>query len=214
MPHFITATDTGAGKTYITSLLLEDLRRKAVRAVGFKPFCCGDRDDAVRLLAAGMPGFTLDQINPVWLKMPASPLAASWMENRTLDLGAVESAFAFLQSRADVVLVEGVGGWEAPITAECMVGDLASQLLPPASAQPVWVVVNNKLGALNHTLLTVHGIERRGLRCGGLILNQVSDVRDPASISHRLVLERVLPHVPVVAEVMHGETVLDSDFLH
>jgi dethiobiotin synthetase len=77
----------------------------------------------------------------------------------------------------------------------------------------VWVVVNNKLGALNHTLLTVRAIRDRGLRTAGLILNHVADERDPASISHRVIFEKMLPDVPVVAEIIHGESELDADFL-
>jgi dethiobiotin synthetase len=73
---------------------------------------------------------------------------------------------------------------------------------------PVIVVVNNKLGALNHALLTVKNIQARGLECAGIILNYVRDERDPASISNRAVLAS-FSKVPVLAEVMHGETEID-----
>ena len=71
------------------------------------------------------------------------------------------------------------------------------------------VVVNNKLGCLNHTILTVRNIQARGLTCAGIILNYVQEARDAASISNRMVLEHFLPDVPVLAEVMHGETEID-----
>jgi len=70
---------------------------------------------------------------------------------------------------------------------------------------PVIVVVNNKLGALNHTILTVKNIIARGMKCTGMILNHVSDTRDSASISHRLILQDMF-EVPVLGEVLHGET--------
>ena len=65
-------------------------------------------------------------------------------------------------------------------------------------------MVDNKLGALNHTILTVRNIQARQMKCAGIILNHVADVRDPASISNRAMLERFLD-VPVLAEIMHGE---------
>ena len=67
------------------------------------------------------------------------------------------------------------------------------------------MVVNNKLGALNHTILTVRNIQARGMICAGVILNHVADERDTASISNRAMIEHYLD-VPVIAEVMHGET--------
>ena len=76
---------------------------------------------------------------------------------------------------------------------------------------PVVVVVDNQLGALNHTCLTIEAIRSRGLPCAGIVLNQVRDERDPASISNRFLLEQLLPGVAVLAEVMHGEESLDPE---
>ncbi len=203
MSFFITATDTNAGKTFVTCLLLDALKRAGKRAAGFKPFCCGDRDDSVRLLRASTDGLSLDQINPVWLKVPASPYAAALMENKTLDLGVLRGAYRALAETHEHVLVEGAGGWEVPVTPGVTIADFAASL-----ALPVIVVVNNKLGALNHALLTVKNIQARGMTCAGIILNQVLDSRDPASISNRAVLAS-FTNVPVIAEVMHGETEIE-----
>jgi dethiobiotin synthetase len=203
MTYFITGTDTNAGKTYATCLLLEALKRAGRAAAGFKPFCCGDREDSHHLLAASAPGFSLDEINPVWLKAPASPYTAALLENRRLDLDDVRAALRDLESRCDTVLVEGAGGWEVPVVPGATLADFAQSL-----SAPVIVVVNNKLGALNHTLLTLRNIEARGLRCAGIILNQVADERDAASISNRAVLES-FTDVPVIAEIMHGETEME-----
>lgn len=203
MHYFITGTDTDAGKTYVTCLLLEALKRAGRRAAGFKPFCCGDRGDAVQLLQASADDLSVDQINPVWLKVPAAPYTAALMENRQIDLGAIRAAFAHLAAGHDIVLVEGAGGWEVPVAPGITVADFAETL-----ALPVVVVVNNKLGALNHALLTLKNIHARGMKCAGLILNHVRDERDPASISNRAVLA-AFSDVPVIAEVMHGETEID-----
>lgn len=207
MNYFITGTDTDAGKTYVTCLLLEALKREGKRAVGFKPFCCGDRMDAVHLHASSAGDeLTLDEINPVWLKMPAAPYAAALMENRKLDFHQIRAALDSLSSRFETVLVEGAGGWEVPVAPGITVADFAQSL-----GLPVIIVVNNKLGALNHALLTVKNIASRGLICAGIILNYVKDERDPASISNRAVLAE-FTDVPVLAEVMHGETEMDWPF--
>ncbi len=180
MNAFITGTDTGVGKTFATVRLLRHLRgRQGLDCVGFKPICCGSRDDAEQLLAAsriGLPGGggsapdspTLNDVNPVWLRTPAAPYTAAMIEGRTVDLDSVRAAFASLRDRhPGGVLVEGVGGWLAPIRRDYAVADLAVEL-----ALPVIVVVKNRLGALSHAALTVRQIEASGLRCTGLIFNE------------------------------------------
>lgn len=199
MQIFITGTDTDAGKTHVTALLLNAMKRCGMRAAGFKPFCCGTREDAATLLQAGAEGLTIDAVNPVWLKTPASPMAAALIENRTVDLGAVKASFAALTMQVDHVLVEGVGGWEVPLSEGRTAADFAQEL-----DLPVLVVVNNRLGALNHTLLTVRNITARGMRCLGVVLNYAAPGRDAASISNGMILARM--GVTVLGEVMHGET--------
>lgn len=203
MHFFITGTDTDAGKTYITCLLLDALKRAGKRAAGFKPFCCGDRGDAIRLLHSSADGLSLEEVNPLWLKVPAAPYVAALMENKKLDLVAIRAAFDALAAKHGTVLVEGAGGWEVPVSVGITVADFAQSL-----GLPVIVVVNNKLGALNHALLTIKNIQSRGLPCAGVILNHVKDERDPASITNRATLE-AFTSVPVLAEVMHGETEIE-----
>lgn len=200
MHYFITGTDTDSGKTYVTCLLIEALRRAGKDAVGFKPFACGDRLDALALRQASEEALTLEEVNPIYLKVPASPYAAALLENRTVDVEAAKRAFFALAAKHSQVLVEGAGGWEVPLQGRETMADFAVAL-----GLPVIVVVNNKLGCLNHAILTVRNIQARGLVCAGIILNHVRDERDSASISNRLVLEQFLA-VPVLAEVMHGET--------
>lgn len=201
--YFITGTDTDAGKTYVTCLLLESLRRAGRGVAGYKPFVCGPRTDAHQLLDSSSPGVTLEEVNPVWLKSSAAPYAAGLLENKPVSIEAARAGFHHLAARFEDVLIEGAGGWEVPLTASETLADFAQSL-----GLPVVLVVNNRLGALNHTILTVRNIQARGLRCAGVILNHVSEERDAASISNRMVLERFLD-VPILAEVMHGETEMD-----
>ena len=199
MRIFITGTDTDAGKTYVTCLLLEAMKERGMRAAGFKPFCCGSREDSIRLHAASADGFSLDSVNPVWLKTPASPFAAALIENRPLSLPDVHVSLERLAQQVDHVLIEGVGGWEVPLLEGVSAADFAQEI-----GAPVLVVVNNKLGALNHALLTVRNIVARGMTCLGTVLNYAAEGRDAASITNGMILQRM--GAAVLGEVMHGET--------
>lgn len=204
MKWFITGTDTDAGKTYVARLLVAALAERGSRVAPYKPVSCGDRVDAQLLLAAsGRTDLSLDDVNPLWLKPALSPFAAGLIENRKVELAPLIQHARHLEGLGDHLIVEGAGGWEVPMTATETVADLAVQL-----GYPVIVVVDNKLGALNHTILTVRSIRSRGLTCAGLVLNHVRPERDAASISNRMVLESVL-QIPVLAEILHDATELD-----
>lgn len=203
MHYFITGTDTDAGKTYVTCLLIEALRRAGHDAVGYKPFACGDRRDPLAIQQASGGVLSVEEINPVFLKVPASPYAAALLENRSVDVEAGRQGFYSLAARHSHLLVEGAGGWEVPLAGKETLADFAVEL-----GLPIIVVVNNRLGCLNHTLLTVRNIQQRGLTCAGVILNYAHDERDAASISNRMVLMNFID-VPVLAEIMHGETEIE-----
>jgi dethiobiotin synthetase len=192
--YFVTGTDTGVGKTHTIVQILQRYRAAGRPAAGMKPICCGDRDDATRLLAAGSEGLTLDEINPVWLHTAAAPLVAARTEGYDLKPELILEAFTFLQERVPTVFVEGVGGWLVPITADFKVSDLARSL-----GLPVLLVAQNRLGCLNHTLLTLEGIRAAGLRCAAVVLNDFDGARDIAMTTNREVLEE-LCGVPVLAE--------------
>jgi dethiobiotin synthetase len=196
---FLTATDTNAGKTFVASRLVRAMRAKGIDAVGFKPLCCGGREDAESLHAANDGTLSLNEVNPVWLRPPVAPYAAAMMEGRTIDLELIRETFARLLARHQAVLVEGVGGWRVPITRDYLVSDLAADF-----ALPVAVVVANRLGAINHALLTIEAVRARKLECAGVILNRVSPEEDAAALTNRSVLEEVAA-VPVLAEVNYGQ---------
>ncbi|MBP7950488.1 MAG: dethiobiotin synthase [Verrucomicrobiales bacterium] len=202
MNCFITGTDTGVGKTHCTALLLRTLTKSGMTAAGYKPVCSGGREDAAALLAASSAPLELDEVNPFWFRVPLSPLVAALIENRPVPWEALLTGYHALAKRFDRVLVEGAGGWETPLSQGKTMADFAAAL-----QLPVIVVAANRLGALNHTILTVRSVQARGLRCAGIILNHVEEERDAASISNRAVLEELL-QVAVLAEVMHNETEL------
>jgi len=200
---FITGTDTEVGKTYVTRLILETLRRDSIDAVGYKPVACGDRADA-SILAAASGHLPHDEVNPVFLKSALAPLVAAMLENRHLTLAELVAGYQQLADRHASVLVEGVGGWEVPLAPGLRVADLAAAL-----ALPVIVVAANRLGCLNHVLLTVNAIRARGLTCAGIILNQLEDEMDTAMITNKGVIEE-LAGVPLLAHLIYGQDFLDA----
>lgn len=193
MSLFVTGTDTGVGKTFTVVQLLRLLRAAGRSCVAFKPICCGDRRDAELLLAAGSDGPTIDEINPVWLKTPAAPLLAAQKERLEIDTDRLCSAFNSLRARFDHIVVEGVGGWLVPIKAGYFVSDLAAEF-----GLPVLVVAQNRLGCLNHTMLTLQSVERRKLRCAGVVLNSTPEARDLSQETNAGVLRQVAG-VPILA---------------
>lgn len=197
MGLFVTGTDTGVGKTHTLTQLLRLLRQSGVSCAGMKPICCGDRRDAELLLTASPGESTIDEINPVWLKMPLAPLAAALAEKIEIDIGVILNAFVLLQKRVDQVLVEGVGGWMVPIRANYYVADLAVEM-----KLPVLVVAQNRLGCLNHTALTVQSVLDRGLSCVGVVLNDPVSLNDAATQTNRDILRQIIepPVLPGLSE--------------
>ena len=204
MSFFITGTDTGVGKTYVTRLILENLRRDGCDAVGYKPVACGDRDDAV-ILSEASGGIDLDEVNPVHFNTPVAPYVACMLENRTLDPAALLAGYHHLAAKHAQVLVEGVGGWEVPLAPDYRISDLAADL-----KLPVILVAGNKLGALNHVILTVNAIRAKGLVCAGIIMNQLEDEMDTAMITNKGVVED-LTGVPLLDHIIHGQDFLDVE---
>jgi len=190
---FLTGTGTGVGKTFVAIELLYWLRAHGIRAAGMKPICCGDREDARRLLAASAEGISIEELNPVWLQSPVAPSVAAQIEQVEIDLGKIQNCFRNLSERFDTVIVEGVGGWLVPMTADLFVGDFAKQL-----DLPVAIVAENRLGCLNHILLTLESVQRRGLVCAGVILKSANGPTDLAQSTNETELRRLLASVNLV----------------
>ena len=206
MSLFITGTDTGVGKTYTAARLLHLLRASGTSCAGMKPICCGDRQDAEFLLAAGSEGLTIDDVNPVWLKTPAAPIVGSLMEKVDIDIDRILATFRSLQSRVDQVIVEGTGGWMVPIQRSYFVSDLAA-----AMNLPVLAVASNRLGCLNHSVLTVQSVLGHGLRCVGLVLNDAQETGDIAALTNADILRKILD-VPVLDGLGESLTELPADW--
>ncbi|XQA65682.1 dethiobiotin synthase [Xanthomonas sacchari] len=176
---YVTGTDTGIGKTIASTALLHALRARGQRAVGMKPVASGctreadgwRNEDALALQEASTPRPRYDDLNPYALPLPLAPELAAADAGVQLELAPIAAAFARLRAQADVVVVEGVGGWAAPLSATLDQADLARAL-----RLPVVLVVGLRLGCLNHARLSAAAIAADGLQCIGWIGNEI----DPA----------------------------------
>jgi dethiobiotin synthetase len=203
---FVTGTDTGVGKTFTITQLLRLLRAAGKSCAGFKPICCGDRDDAELLLTASSNGLTIDEINPLWLKTPAAPLTAAQVEEVEIDVDLLLAALRALQQRVHYVFVEGVGGWLVPIRADYFISDLAAEM-----GFPVLVVTQNRLGCLNHTMLTVRSIANQGLHCAGIALNNRLGETDIAVATNAQILEKIVD-IPVLTGLAENVSQLPTSW--
>jgi dethiobiotin synthetase len=172
-----------------------------------KPICCGDRRDAELLLAASDEGLTIDQVNPCWFQTPVAPYAASLVEHVEVESKRLLEAFYDLQSRFDFVVVEGVGGWLVPIRQDRFISDLAHDL-----NLPVLIVVQNRLGCLNHTLLTHRSVESYRCSTLGVVLNDSAGVKDIGSATNAEILARLIT-VPVVSMLNEADVELPKVWL-
>jgi dethiobiotin synthetase len=162
---FITGTDTGTGKTVLTALLARFLRERGVNAVALKPICSGGRADARELRAAMDGALSLDEINPWHFRAPVAPLLAARREQKRVRLAGVLAHVRAMQKRFDVLLVEGAGGLLSPLGEHFNSRDLILAL----RATPL-VVAQNRLGIVNHLLLTLEALPETFRRKTKLVL--------------------------------------------
>lgn len=162
---FITGTDTGVGKTVLTALLTRFLRERGVNAVALKPLCSGRRDDARALHAAMNNALRLDEINPWHFRAPIAPLLAARRENKMVKIFEVLAHTRRVQKGHDMVLVEGAGGLLSPLGEDFDSRDLIAVL----RATPL-LVAPNRLGVVNHVLLTLEALPNNLRRKAKIVL--------------------------------------------
>jgi dethiobiotin synthetase len=168
--YFITGTDTGIGKTFVSCALLHAFAAHGKTVAGMKPVAAGCEngkwDDVEKLHAASNIKISRQQLNPYALNPPLAPHIAAKQANIEIDLSVIQQAYLALSSHAEVVIVEGVGGFLVPLNAQQDGADLAQVL-----GLPVILVVGMRLGCLNHALLTAKAIQVAGLSLVGWVAN-------------------------------------------
>ena len=171
MNYFVTGTDTGVGKTLISCALLHAFAARGKRVVGMKPVAAGCDEDGVnadvkQLRAASSVLAGLGQINPYSFLHPIAPHIAARNAGVRIELARILTSYRELAAQADVVIVEGAGGFKVPLNELQDSAELAQQL-----NLPVILVVGMRLGCLNHALLTASAIGASGLTCAGWVAN-------------------------------------------
>ena len=173
---FITGTDTEIGKTFVSSLLIKLLEEEGFKVIGMKPIASGAKiidgclknDDALSLMQASNVDIDYKKINPYVFEPAISPHLAAEDAGIEIDLTKIKNNFTELEKKSNIVIVEGVGGWFAPLSLHTTVADLAEEL-----NQPIILVVGLRLGCLNHALLTAQAIRQSGLVIAGWVANYV-----------------------------------------
>jgi dethiobiotin synthetase len=193
MPNgiFITGTDTGVGKTLFAASLAAHLRGLGYRIGVMKPAesGCEERDghlipeDAIRLKQASGCAEPLEKICPYRLREPLAPSIAAERAGVRIDIDHLMGVYADISCHHDVTLVEGAGGLMVPLLPSYTYADFARVL-----KLPVIVVAANKLGAINHLLLTLEHASCKGLTVLGYVLNALSNERSLAAETNREVL--------------------------
>lgn len=167
---FVTGTDTGIGKTTVSCALLHLFAAQGKKVIGMKPVVAGRENgqwmDVEHLLAASNVSVSRQQINPYAFEQPIAPHIAAQQTGKEIDLLVIHQAYRKLSIKADIVIVEGAGGFLVPINLQQNGADLA-QLLN----LPVIVVVGMRLGCLNHALLTAQAVRSTGLILAGWVAN-------------------------------------------
>lgn len=200
---FITGTDTGVGKTVITSLLALLYQEAGVRVGLEKPVITGvkaDNDGALAGDLAFLQKVLSTGEGPVYsyaFTPAVSPHLAAARAGVTIDLARIESDHAAVRSRYDAVLVEGAGGLMAPLNDDSFMADLAARL-----RLPLVIVSRPSIGTINHTLLTVSCAQARGLEVAGIIINNFPARPGLAEADNPGAIEK-FAGAPVLAIVPH-----------
>jgi dethiobiotin synthetase len=211
---FITATDTGIGKTFVTAGLARAFREAGVDVGVMKPVATGCRkvdngvvfgtpglisDDAERIRNAAGSDDELNLINPVRYEEPLAPLVAAQRARSPVDLSDIVSAYEKLRTRHQLLLIEGIGGLMVPIMEEYYVTDLIKTLECPAI-----IVTRPNLGTINHTLLTVRQAQHEGIDLLGIIINHHEEFeRDVAIETNPGIIEQAAG-TPVLGTVPYS----------
>lgn len=217
---FITGTDTEIGKTFVTAALTRALAARGLRAAPIKSLAAGQEfvngrwvnEDVATLLAAQNLGLTDTDVGPLQFREPCAPHIAAKLEGGAIDRDALLAAIRTTAGKADIALVEGVGGFRVPLTDSWDTADLAADL-----GLPVVLVVGLRLGCINHALLTAEAIRARGLRLAAWVAN-TADPHQPHVADNLASLQAglkapCLGHIPRLTDPLAAPACLDISAL-
>ncbi len=204
---FIAGTDTDVGKTIIAAGILQAANNKGLSTIAVKPIAAGcerteeglRNADALLLQKTASIELSYDQVNPIAFEPSIAPHIAAEQAGRRLDADRIAALCRGVLLRpADLVVIEGAGGWRVPLNNRQTIADIPKML-----KTPVVLVVGMKLGCISHTLLTVEGIVRDGLPLAGWVANQID--ADMSCYAENLQTLKNMLSAPLIAEVPYSE---------
>lgn len=206
---FVTGTDTEVGKTRISTGLMAVLQQQGLRTAGMKPIASGcdwidgqwKNEDALAMIAQSNVDLPYTTVNPFAFEPAIAPHIAAEQANIAISLPVIKQQFQIIAEQVDAVVVEGAGGWLVPLNEQHTLADLAVEL-----NLPVVLVVAIKLGCINHALLSVEAIERRGLKLMGWVANHLTQQNESAEIIATLKQHIAVPCLGVVPQLLEGQS--------
>jgi dethiobiotin synthetase len=214
---FVTGTDTNVGKTYVTCLLVRNLRAAGFQVGAYKPVCSGAELDATgklfwsdidALRSAAGSQFPLDLICPQRFRAAVAPNVAAELEGSAVSSELLLTGISAWATEADSLIIEGAGGIFCPLSNELSVLDLAMRI-----EAPVIVVAANRLGVISHTRLTVERIRDSGLEVAAVILNETGMPlsADASLTTNARQLSHWIPDVALLHLPFQGDTISIMD---
>jgi len=230
---FVTGTDTEIGKTFVTAALTRALAARGLRVAPIKSLAAGQElrdgrwinEDVATLLAAQHLGLTDAEVGPLQFREPCAPHIAARLEGRAIDRDALLAAIRATAARADLTLVEGVGGFRVPLTlpppgrpkeADTPSGEQSGWDTADLAADlglPIILVVGLRLGCINHALLTAEAVRARGLTLAAWVANTVdaaqAHVADNLASLQAGLKSPCLGHLPRLSDPLAAPACLD-----
>ena len=199
---FVTGTDTSAGKTLLTAFILHHLRQGGIHALAMKPFCSGGRGDIKLLRALQNDELPTEEVNPFYFAEPIAPLVAARMHRRVVRLSDVLERVQKVKTKCERLVIEGSGGLFVPLGEGYTVLDLIMHL-----SCLVVVAARNKLGVINHTLLTIKAMQAAGIKSIAVVLMGCKE-RDTSAQSNVKILAELLSPIRVLSTPFLGQGAL------
>jgi dethiobiotin synthetase len=212
---FVTGTDTDVGKTLCCKALLQAANKQNIKTAAYKPIAAGCRrtesglrnDDALTLLENSSLKLLYQLVNPIAFEPAIAPHIAAQLENNPINVNLITQGLQHLQqTKAEILIVEGAGGWRLPLNNQQMFSDWVIE-----HKLPVILVVGIKLGCLNHALLTYETILKDGLTVVGWIANQLQPDIPYYQENKQLLMEQIA--APMIAELPYLASVNDSELI-
>ena len=204
--YFITGTDTGVGKTWVTLALMKAMQNKGKIVVGMKPVACGCKEtrdglrhgDALSILKQSSRPVNYNTVNPYAFQHAIAPHIAAGLVGVMIDIEKIAGEFDKLTKDSDCVLVEGIGGWCVPLGDDIMLSELVNRL-----DLPVILVVGLRLGCINHALSTVRAIQADEVNLCGWMTSQLDP--DYAFLEETMMTLQARINAPLLGNLPHME---------